>query len=526
MTNLTVNQIDTRSSLAATTGQVSGQEVLLTERGREGTFRWLTGDQSSFVTSDPQQGVYVAPSSMPNGSAGAWMRVHTNALRPEYFGATADGATNDTDAFAALAAYIQARRGGMIEMAPGATYIVGKQGGPTATIWRYTPTDIIKVDGCLNAIIIRGNGARLKCAPGQKYGAFEADGTASPGQTVAVYPNGGKRSTPYTGMIDITNCSGDVVIENLILDGNQDNLIVGGGYSDSGIQIPMTGLSLTGNTGSVRVESVVSHDHGLDGAQISSPTLLPASARHNVVLTDVTLNQNGRQGLSLTGSRGLTATNCKFNNTGYGRIVSGPAAGLDIEAEGGNINRDSVFTNCEFLNNKGQGFVADSGDSADVLFQSCRFVSGNFWSIWPRMPGLKFIDCRIVGPMIAPWYDGGVASNKSTQFIRCEFTNDPVYGQGGGIDGFLFNGGAYATAALFEHCEFRAVGTQCLQGIAGVTTRFESCRFSQEADGTNVPLRGTFTGDNVATGPGVRVAEGSLVYDRFYINGVKQAVTP
>ena len=70
-------------------------EVFLREIGREGLFLWTSGDLSSSVTADPQQGIYVPPSSDTTGASGAWVR-QCNRLNPKWFGAKGDGATDDS----------------------------------------------------------------------------------------------------------------------------------------------------------------------------------------------------------------------------------------------------------------------------------------------------------------------------------------------------------------------------------------------------------------------------------------------
>jgi len=64
----------TRSQMADIELPVSGQSAILTESGREGTFVFDSANHSAHVTADPNQGLYVAPSSDPTGASGAWVR--------------------------------------------------------------------------------------------------------------------------------------------------------------------------------------------------------------------------------------------------------------------------------------------------------------------------------------------------------------------------------------------------------------------------------------------------------------------
>lgn len=61
----------TRTLLKAVTGSGS---AYLTESGRQGLFNWDSSDLSTQVTSDTEEGVYIAPDSDPTGASGAWVR--------------------------------------------------------------------------------------------------------------------------------------------------------------------------------------------------------------------------------------------------------------------------------------------------------------------------------------------------------------------------------------------------------------------------------------------------------------------
>lgn len=60
-----------------------------------GPFSWLAGDQSAKVAADPEEGVYVAPSTDTTGASGAWIRI--NELKPSHFNAVNDAAVDSTD---------------------------------------------------------------------------------------------------------------------------------------------------------------------------------------------------------------------------------------------------------------------------------------------------------------------------------------------------------------------------------------------------------------------------------------------
>lgn len=94
-------------------GSVADIEALSTSNGcqallggiRLGKFEFDSSDLSASVSSDPLQGIYIAPSSDPTGASGAWVRA-TSGLHPriEWWGGTN---INDALPLAAMASYIK-----------------------------------------------------------------------------------------------------------------------------------------------------------------------------------------------------------------------------------------------------------------------------------------------------------------------------------------------------------------------------------------------------------------------------------
>lgn len=103
-TTLGLAPIFSRPALAAAPSALG--RVFLIEGGRSGSFSWSSANLSAQVTSDPAQGVYVAPASSPTGVAGAWVRNRADdALNPRWFGAIANGVSNPISGlFASLGA--------------------------------------------------------------------------------------------------------------------------------------------------------------------------------------------------------------------------------------------------------------------------------------------------------------------------------------------------------------------------------------------------------------------------------------
>lgn len=508
MTTLSVNQLDTRGSLAAITGQVAGQEYLLTERGREGLFRWSSADESSGVASDPQKAVYIAPASSPPGTAGAWVRVDAAGLKPEFFGAVADGTTNDTDAFAALGAFIQAQGGGAIELAPGATYIVGKQmfldgqgraGDIVAQILSYFPSRILWLTNLTRGLTIRGNGARLKAAAGLKYGVFDQHTGAAYSPPMPYLGN--DIGLPYDAMIGIHASTGPILIENLELDGNSDNYVWGGQRGDTGWQLPANGM-LIEQCPKVLIENVYSHHHGLDGLQCEAGgdfTVLNSRFQYNC-----RLNGNLRAGI------GFMAVNCEFDFAAKGAHFSAPASGFDIEAEiSGEPILSPKFVKCKFRHNRYNQMASDTGDVRGASFDGCLFWSGtnDGASVYISRGQFRFHDCVVGGPIVA----GGQGTFDLPLFTSSLFTDDPAYGS---LDGSVSTGRSIVNTnstigLMFKDCAFAFTKTQIPGTPGGII--YEGCTIINPT-GFYTVISGTYRNHCVIIGTWIDLGNSSTFY--------------
>jgi len=82
--------------------------VIVEDALRGGVFVWRTGDQSSEITADTGEGVWVPPTSDATGASGAWQRIYSGAVVPEWFGAVANNSTDDSTALARSIAFAAA----------------------------------------------------------------------------------------------------------------------------------------------------------------------------------------------------------------------------------------------------------------------------------------------------------------------------------------------------------------------------------------------------------------------------------
>ena len=337
------------------------------------------------------------------------------------FGAKGDGKTNDQDAFESAADFFNKHGGnGKLIISKG-TYIVGRQtftgGQPNKP--SYTGETVMLFLKIKNMTITGQQGSILKYAPGLRFGAFKPTGE--------IYEHGNNYFVNNTYIAQIGFCiqianSTNVVVSNVTMDGNSDNLVLGGVYGDVGRQVAHSGIYIE-NCKKITLDHDYIHHFGLDGITIINKG---GDEPDSIFITNTTSEYNGRQGLSWVGGNGLYAKSCKFNHTGKGKLSSAPGAGVDIEAESPSL-KNGVFDDCEFEDNAGCGLAADSGNSSDCTFNDCTFWGTTSWSVWVTKPRFTFNKCNIYGSFV----HGFSADNNddATKFNDCLFEDKAYNGQ-------------------------------------------------------------------------------------------------
>lgn len=359
---------------------------------------------------------------------------------------------NCTDAMAAASAHINSLGGGKL-IIPRGIYIVGKQdfAGAFGLGYAYKRKDILKFVNCTRPVIVEGEGSIIRIANNLSFGSFDP-------VTGAVFnPTLPFTDQDYAGNAYIViEASGNksLTIRDLEIDGNIQNVRLGGQWGDTGYQLPGDGIRAYGNE-NLLIENVHSHHCYLDGLHIGYAGLTEVSPQFPQTLINVVSEYNARQGLSWVGGTQLTAINCKFNHTGKSTFSSAPSAGVDIEAEA-SVCRNGLFINCEMQNNSSNGIVADSGDSADVVFLRCKFVGQSSYVIWPNKPRFSFIDCTIVGSYVNP-FASSTKPEDATKFTRCLFTDEDKYATtlaNIGTLNSLLSGTSAQQNVLYDSCNF------------------------------------------------------------------------
>jgi hypothetical protein len=424
-------------------------------------------------------------------------------FRPERFGAKGDGRTDDSEAFARLSDAVNAAGGGIVELRR-RTYLVGTQ---TPGMDLTMGARLLLFERCTRPVVVRGNGATLRCAPGQRYGMFLPDGSPVP----EIVPKGIVGMVrPYAAMIEARFCSGGLLIQDIELDGNSGKLVVGGKRGDKGWQIGCAGVVLRNNSGPEQIVNVWSHHHPHDGFYVDGPREpTPGVKRHFVNLR---ADANGRQGMSLVGGRDYRIERSSFTRTGRGAVTSPPGAGLDIEAQRKKAIRNLTFVDCKFMDNRGAAMVADSGDSADVSFTNCTFVGTDNWAAWPKKPGFRFEGCTLVGSVVRTFSDPDPA--RATRFIDCLFTDDPTLSPTGKVVFQKSRASVLASGVLLDRCRLVMVGDGVLPTSNG--TIYRDCTMSQRSSKV-AALRGRFEGRNVIKG--AVALKNSVVVGDTVLNG-------
>lgn len=420
-----------------------------------------------------------------------------DGLTPEAFGAKGDGNTNDTGAFAALSAYINSRGGGTIVLRP-VTYIVGKQwrsrGGKTDLA--FAPMDILHFIGCTRDVIIRGNGATLRLAPGLLYGGFDRQsGNALPDARENLQL--GRRAVPYLGVIHAENCTGAIEIADLEIDGQLNSLRLGGKYSDAGWQAGGSGVRLIGGSGPERLSRIFSHHHPQDGILLKGAPNRTAST----IVSDCVCEKNGRVAASVTGGRNYSFERCKFRQTGRAGLRSSPAAGVDIEPEGGGSVRNIRFSDCEFSDNSGFGLVAGGGNAEGVTFANCSLIGTSNWSAWPNARKMRFTNCLFVGQMIHAHGDSD--PQMAAQFLACTFTDNPLESPTRQVFEGRINAKPIAILTknpnvFFSQCRFNLTHAMVLP-MSGPDVIYADCTMSQASPASSRPA-GIYLGITTITG--------------------------
>lgn len=452
-------------------------------------------------------------------------------MRASSFGfSPSAGAAKNTTALQQISAAINAQKGGVELIFDKGQYSIGEEtfAKGVGKGYAYQGQIMLRIEGCTKPVVIQGNGAVLKMASGLHFGAFHpVTGRAHKA------PAGGFYQADYMSipqiMIHATN-NESVTIRNLVLDGNSQNLVVGGYWGDTGIQLAGDGI-YGGDNKMLVVDAVTSRFFPRDGIQVGNNTPNEKAPVKKVFLTNSVFTGNGRQGLSWVGGNHLLATNCTFSNTGKtintslkAPLASAPGAGVDMEAELGLI-RNGVFENCTIGNNYGAGFLS-VGNVASITYKGGKIIGATNWSIYGTGPKAVFEKVTIVGSPVNLRTGTGPMDADNARFNLCLITMDTTLSPTGKVYGSYvmdFGGGA---GGFFTQCTIDSKNRGTVYGGGGCV--FTDCTFKQEASAPGINgypfMSGTFYGTNRWQLPHPPTMppnlERSKFYGPFYVNGV------
>ncbi|PXX78809.1 right-handed parallel beta-helix repeat-containing protein [Rivihabitans pingtungensis] len=439
------------------------------------------------------------------------------------YNAVGDGVTNDTAAFAAASLALSAQGGGTLRI-PAGHYVVGAQtlAGQTGLGYAYRADPIIKITNCSQPVIIEGNGAVLSIANGLKLGAFD------PVTGIAVTP-----SLPYTDadhaghayrMIHLEGNTGGVAVSDLELDGNADQLILGGQWGTQvGRSLNATGVWLKDNA-SILLENLHIHDQGLDGVSVAATNATQETLRKPVTLHDVRCLRNARNGLRLEGGSGLTAMNCQFNFSGRGVFASAVSAGVAVVPDSTSFVNQGVFMDCEMIDNVGPGFYSTGTNSSDLSIYSSTLIGTSSYAAQPNSPRVHFTDCTLAGQVVTPFAETTTERGRATQFTRCRFTdaldyNGQVYTHS---SWYLLDFGNNSAGVKLTECQVDTVTAKL--GYSNGLMIITDTRMTQANNTGTSNIQAVFVGNCAIDTAGSNPLTSSVVLGRLIINGAETIV--
>ena len=338
------------------------------------------------------------------------------------FGAIGDGITNDQPAFEKAAKFFNQRVGCGKLIIPYGLYKVGRQVVDTPRTFM-KGYDVLALNGASNLTIRgapnnQGKYPVIKFADGLYYGSFYYNGPKfGLPKCMPIRDNYDRKAITSIGAAIAIEACNNISIENLELDGNLSNLIVGGTYGDVDRQLYHVGI-YTVKGYDIRLKNIHTHHFALDGIE--------NVGTNNLQLADIVSEYNGRMGLAWIGGDSLYAANCKFNRSANALIGSAPAAGVDIEPENNHDIHFGRFRTCEFAFNKGCGLVMAAGkwNVQNMVFEACTFIGYYTWSAW--IPGINvhFKDCTFYGNITRAVSEKEVKNvSEITSFDGCYFSD-------------------------------------------------------------------------------------------------------
>jgi hypothetical protein len=228
----------------------------------------------------------------------------------------------------------------------------------------------------LGAYIFQGyyhfnTGSRVDSA----YYVFSPTITFPGNQTVEINPG---------SLFHFIGCN-NIVMENISINGNSDNYIMGGSKNSGnpgGYEIHANAFMLE-NTTQVRFTNVHETSFGTLGIQVRNINSQVKNNNQQLSFTNCSFTKNGWGNFYISGGRGISITNCRFDSSGYaakGVIYTAPCAGMGFEDETGEGVQDVTITNTVALWNKGAAFNNSYEKDSNFIIRNSRFHSLDYYT--------------------------------------------------------------------------------------------------------------------------------------------------
>ncbi len=242
-------------------------------------------------------------------------------------------------------------------------------------------------------------------------------------------------------MIHFNGCK-NISIKNLELDGNMEETVLGGGFTET-MQVPTRGIFLNACQ-NITIDNVNVHDFGYDGITVyyqdcgaiaQFPPQFPPLPVMNCNISNSFFTRNGRNNMTWGGGIGMNVFKTEFNYAGQGRLTSQPGSGIDIEFEQSNMpTAQGSFVKCKFKYNRFCGVNNNSAQNLtqnvqyDYKFIGCEIVGSETGiAAYPNARQFLFDHCNFVGHVQFPYSSilgTNNPNNDNIRFTRCNFSEE------------------------------------------------------------------------------------------------------
>ena len=369
-------------------------------------------------------------------------KINIRVIFAEDFGVKTDSSDN-ADALWALGQYLSSSTEPLYVVFPSGVSLVGSQqlAGASGLGYSYRPSyqsrswadpsamGWFSVSQTSQKIILDMSGWTLKLNDGLKVGAYDPiTGNPAP-DVVSETPDANYLAS--TGFLIKIYLAPNVEIKNGTTDGNLVNLHWGGKYGNTGYQVPSYNMWVNQSEG-FQIARHTFKNSAVDGLYMQATgnrsflDIIP-----NTVVDTCVFQDCGRNCYSLTGGANIDIINPIITRsghlaTGIGTHFSGPEAGIDIEAEGGNpynirvINPKIVNTGkCALQTVSIPGTVNDILVVGGVLHS---MHSEGAVSNAGNARNIKFLGTTIIGSIIDTGSPAAMGY-ECYSFIDCELQN-------------------------------------------------------------------------------------------------------